>query len=351
MEFYKTLTQRSGIQTILQKIKEQGPISKRELQEVTGLSWGHISQVSKRFLEEGYIVVKEQELTAGRTRDLLDINPDDNYIIGIDLNSQRMRIVLVDMKGHVVYQNRIIWMKQEKEVVLNTIFREVDGIMHQYCEKKILGIGFAVQGIVDILGGISVKIGSIENWNQVPLKDIMTERYGIDVILAHDPDCLMKSECSFGVLKNSDILDAITVNYNYGLGVGMSIMINGHIYVGAQGKAGELGHTILNVKDNGWHDMLVQHINKKDDKIDMQKLGNYIGQSIAIVNSILNPEIIVMHIAEPDYKEVIFACVEYYLKEYSYNQNVSLKLSKLDRNVKAIGAALMVIDEQIDKII
>ena len=60
MEFYKTLTQRSGIQTILQKIKEQGPISKRELQEVTGLSWGHISQVSKRFLEEGYIVVKEQ---------------------------------------------------------------------------------------------------------------------------------------------------------------------------------------------------------------------------------------------------------------------------------------------------
>ena len=351
MEFYKTLTQRSGIQTILQKIKEQGPISKRELQEVTGLSWGHVSQVSKRFLEEGYIVVKEQELTAGRTRDLLDINPDDNYIIGIDLNSQRMRIVLVDMKGRVVYQNRMIWTKQEKDIVLNTIFHEVDCIMHQYCEKKILGIGFAVQGIVDILGGVSVSISSIENWVQVPLKDIMTERYGINVILAHDPDCLMKSECSFGILKNSDIQNAITVNYNYGLGVGMSIMIHGHIYVGAQGKAGELGHAIFNVREDGWHDMLAQYISKRDDEIDMQVLGSYIGRSVAMVNSFLNPEVIIVHIAEPDYKEVIFESIKDYLKGYSYNRDVKLKLSTLDRNVKAIGATLMVIDEWIDKII
>ena len=351
MEFYKTLTQRSGIQTILQKIKEQGPISKRELQEVTGLSWGHVSQVSKRFLEEGYIVVKEQELTAGRTRDLLDINPDDYYFIGIDLNSQRMRIVLADMKGRVIYKNRVTWLKQEKDIVLSMLFQEIDCVVEQYSEKQILGIGFAVQGIVDVLEGVSIEIGGIKNWNQIPLKAIMAERYGIDIVLAHDPDCLMKSEFGFGALKNSDVQDAIAVNYNYGLGVGMSIMIQGHIYLGSQSKAGELGYAILNVREDGWHDMLAQYISKRDDEIDMQVLGSYIGRSVAMVNSFLNPEVIIVHIAEPDYKEVIFESIKDYLKGYSYNRDVKLKLSTLDRNVKAIGATLMVIDEWIDKII
>lgn len=351
MEFHKTLAQRSGVQTILQTIKEQGPISKRELQEVTGLSWGHVSQVTKRFLEEGYIVVEEQEMTAGRTRDLVDINRNDNYFIGVDLNSQRIRVVLTDMKGRVIYEVRETWDESEHEIVLGTIVKVIDRIMEQYSNKKISGIGFAVQGIVDVSEGVSVSISSIKNWNNVPLKNLMEERYGVDVVIAHDPDCLMKCECGCGVLKNSDVKDALAVNYNYGLGIGMSIMINGQIYLGAQGRAGELDHTILNVRDDGWHDMLGQHISKRDTDIDMQELSDYIGRSIAMVNSLLNPEIIVMHITEPDYQEMIFEAVQKYLKYYSYNKNVSLKLSSLDRNAKAIGAALILIDRQIDRVI
>ncbi len=351
MEFHKTLAQRSGVQTILQAIKEQGPISKRELQEVTGLSWGHVSQVTKRFLEEGYIVVKEQEMTAGRTRDLVDINRNDNYFIGVDLNSQRIRVVLTDMKGRVIYRVRETWDESERDVVLETIIKVIDRIIIQYCDKKIIGIGFAVQGIVDIMEGVSISISSIKNWNNVPLKQLMEERYRVDVVLAHDPDCLMKCECNFGVLQKSDVKDVLAVNYNYGLGMGMSIMINGQIYLGAQGRAGELDHTILNVQEDGWHDMLGQHINKRDTEIDMQELSNYIGRSIAMVNSLLNPEIIVMHIAEPDYQELIFETVQKYLQHYSYNKNVSLKQSALDRNAKAIGAALILIDRQIDRIV
>ena len=97
--------------------------------------------------------------------------------------------------------------------------------------------------------------------------------------------------------------------------------------------------------------MLAQYISKRDDEIDMQVLGSYIGRSVAMVNSFLNPEVIIVHIAEPDYKEVIFESIKDYLKGYSYNRDVKLKLSTLDRNVKAIGATLMVIDEWIDKII
>ena len=351
MEFYKTKAQRSGVQTILQTIKECRLISKRELQEVTGLSWGHISQVTNRFLEEGYIVVAENEMTAGRSRELLDINRNDNYFIGVDLNSQRVRAVVTDMKGRVICETRKEWDEAERETVLKNLFGVIDDFIDRFKDKRMIGIGFSVQGIVDIVNGISVSISSIKNWTDVPLKELAEERYGMDVAIAHDPDCVMKYECSCGVLKNSEAQNILTIIYTYGLGIGMSIMMNGQIYLGAQGRVGELDHTILNVNEDGWHNMLGQHIDKRDTDIDMKVLGDYIGRSIAMANSFLNPEIIVMHIVESDYREQIFETVQYNLKNYSYNRNVPLRLSALNKNEKAVGAALILVDREIDRIV
>ena len=350
MEFHQTSSQRSGVQMILQTIKDYGPISKRELQELTGLSWGHISQVTNRFLNEGYIVVEDQQLTAGRTRDLLDINREDNYFIGVDLNSKRVRAIVIDMKGRVVCETRKGWDKAEREVVLKTIFTVIDSFVNRFLNKRIIGIGFAVQGIVDVMNGISVAISSIHGWTNVPLKKLVEERYEVDVVIAHDPDCVMKYECNSGVLKNSEVQNAVTIIYTYGMGIGTSLMINGQIYLGAEGRVGELDHTILGVDKDGWHEMLGQHIAKCDSKIDMKELGDYIGRSVAMLNSFLNPEMIVMHMAEPDYREEIFEAVQYNLKYYSYNKDVVLKLSAFNKNVKAIGAALLLVDREIDQV-
>ena len=350
MEFYEVSSQRSGVQTILQAIKDYGPISKRELQDITGLCWGHVSQVTKRFLEQGYIVVEEKQMTAGRTRDLVDINKNDNYFIGIDLNSERIRVVVADMKGRSIASVREAWTEKEKDKVLEVIYHVLDKFVSQYADKNILGIGFAVQGIVDVSQGVSVLISQIKNWENVPLKALIEERYGVDVVLAHDPDCLMKCESQFGVLKNSDTKDVLLIHYNYGLGIGMSIMINGHIYLGHQGRAGELDHTILNVREDNWHDMLGQYSNKKDTDIDMQILGNHLGRAIAIANSLFNPEIIVLHMAEADYQQVILESVDKYLRYYSANKEVVLRSSKLGREAKALGAALILIDREIDRV-
>ncbi len=350
MEFYKTLAQRSGVQIILQTIKDYGPISKRELQEKTGLSWGHVSQVTRRFLEEGYIVVCEKEMTAGRTRELLDINGDDNYFIGVDLNCQRIRVVVTDMKGRVIEGIRQSLEESEYSEVLETIFRVLDDITIKYKDRKLCGIGFAVQGVVDVSKGISVYIGGIKNWKNVPLKKIIEERYSAETVIAHDPDCFMKCECNFGVLKNNNVTDAILIHYSYGLGIGMSVMINGQIYVGHQGIAGELGYTILNIQDEDGYAILESYIDKLDTEIDMQKLFRYIAGSIATVNSLFNPEIIVVHMSEPVYQEAFISTVAGYLRDYSYNKRVELRVSHLNKNANAIGAALLMVDRTIDQI-
>lgn len=344
MEFYKTVAQKSGVQIVLQTIKDYGPISKREIQEKTNLSWGHISQVTKRFLEEEYIVVSEKEMTAGRARELLDINRDDNYFIGVDLNCQRIRVVLTDMKGRIIEGIRQGWETCDYTTILGTIYGVLDDIISRYHDKKICGIGFAVQGVVDAAKGISIRIDKIKNWKNVPLKELIEKKYGVETVVAHDPDCLMKCESSLGILKNSDVMDAVLIHYNYGFAIGMSIMINGQIYVGHNGTAGEIGYTILDADDDGKQRMLEQYVDKKDTEIDIEKVIHYIGSSIATVNSLFSPEIIMLHMTEPDYQEEIIQVVREYLQKYSYNKEVQLKVSHMSKNSKALGAALMLVD-------
>lgn len=349
MGSYQALTQRSGIQLVLQTIKDYGPISKRELQERTGLSWSHISQVTKRFLEEEYIVVCGKEMTPGRAREVLDINQTDNYFIGADLNNRRVRIVLTDMKGCIVYEARKDWEKLEYESVLKTVFCALDDIFLKYKDKKIHGIGFAVQGVVDIAKGISVRIDKIKNWKNVRLKEMVEERYHIKTVIAHDPDCLMKCECHLGVLTKMQVDDVVLIQYHHGVGVGMSIMINGQIYIGSQGMAGEIGHTILDKKD-GVPKMLGHYADKNDTEEDVAMIIDCLGRSVATVNSLFNPEIVVLCITEDFCREEIIRSVETYLRKHSCNDQVRLEVSGLNKNAKALGAALLVVDEEIDTI-
>ncbi len=350
MGFYQTITQRSGIQIILQTIKDYGPISKRELQERTGLSVGHISQVTRRFLEEERIVVCETEVTGGRNRELLDINRNGDYFIGVDLNSKRVRAVLVDMKGRVLHEQRLGWEDSEKEAVLQILFTVLDEIFAKYPKEKIHGIGFAVQGVVDVTKGVSVRIDRIRNWKDVQLKTIVEERYQVRTMIAHDPDCLMKCEYNFGTLKDANATDAILVHYHYGIGIGLSIMINGQIYIGHKGMAGEVGYTIMDVDPQGKPNMLGYYGDKKAEDVDMDLLADYLGRSIAIVNSLYDPEIIVLCLTEGNYRDKITKSVQQYLENYSCDNHVSLKISHLNRNAKALGAALFAVDEEINSI-
>lgn len=342
---------KSGMRMILNAIKDYGPISKREIQEKTGLSWGHISQVTKKFLEEGYIEISEKELTAGRARELLDITADYNYFVGIDLNGARVRIVVTNMKGTIIEEMRQPLRSKEASGVLDELFGFLDKVIAAYDDKNILGIGFAVKGVVSSESGTSVYIGGIKGWNDVPLKKLSEERYDIETVVMHDPDSLISTECSIGLLKNQDVKNVILVSYSFQYGIGMSIMINGRIYTGHQGKAGELGCSIIDISEERGLEYLESFFGSEGKKVDPDLLIGYVARSIAMANSFLAPEVVILHLPEKENRQKITERVGEYLKKYSYNQDVRFAVSHLEKNAKALGAALYIIDRKIEQII
>lgn len=339
----------NGVQVILKCIITQGPISKNKIQEITNYSWGHISQITEKLLQGNYIEMCGMERTTGRSRALYDINKDDNYYIGLDLNVRRVRAVVTDMKGTTIFDTRKTWEHAEYSEVMNAIYEVIEEILDIYQDKKILGIGVALMGLLNKEKDVSVRIGGVENWENIPLKQLLEDRYHLRTVLAHDPNCLMKTELVFGQLRNSNEDDVILVHYMYGVGIGMGIMLNGQFYEGSTGIAGEIGYTIIDVTEERGLEIMEQHLDQNWDFERFLPKLKQIAQSVATVNSLFNPGVIVFHTQEDTYKKEIVELTEQYLRNYSYNKEVRFVVSKLSKDAKAVGAALIMIDKSIEE--
>ena len=83
-----TQLRQKSLKKALTEIRNRGPVSKRELQDITGFSWGNISSITTELYNEKFIMVSgKQETFVGRKPDVFDININDNLIIGIDFSN------------------------------------------------------------------------------------------------------------------------------------------------------------------------------------------------------------------------------------------------------------------------
>lgn len=367
---------KSYARVLMEQIIERAPLSKRELQDITGFSWGLISKLTNEFADKGYIVFRQKrETEVGRKPNEFDINPNENYFVGVDFTNKGCLIVITDMKGSVVEQKKFRWKVLDRDSVLEQLFEELDEVFRVYAEHRILGIAYAAQGTVNVAQGIYVHLGAIPGWKDVPLRQLTEERYGVDVVLAHDPDCLMKCEKAFGVLKGETAENIILVNYSWDIGIGMSIVMNGQIYTGNSGKAGEIGYALIGDGEYLEGNCLMNYIVYEDierhyqeqtkssrripieeivarydagDEIAREEFRSAyrcIGRSIAQVNSFLVPEVIIVHIGECHAEDMLMDIIRQNLEQKSYNDTVVLKKSNLNRTGKAVGAALLVIEK------
>ena len=351
MGFRKHDSERTNVQQIFQQIVENGPLSRRELQQLTGFSWGLISQVTNRLITDGYVVAEDDAYSTGvgRRAEKLDIVKNDYFFIGVDIDANGMYAVVTDMKGRLIENKRHEWPVREKDQVLQTLYNILDHLMEKYRGKHITRIGISAQGITNMEQGVSASIIKIRGWVDVPLRDLLCSRYDVDVVVAHNPDCMMESEHAFGVLKNTEFRNVLLMHYNpLTSSLGMSAMVDGQVYCGHRGRAAEIGYTILGEKPDGTPELLEDLL--LDPQISAQKLCTGIGKAMAVANTMYNPEIIVLHIPDSPLKAMMIDEVKRWVRTGSYDAEVSIKISNLDHNANARGAAMIMINRAIDEI-
>ena len=232
-----------NLSTVLRRLYEGAPLSRARLADMTGLNKTTVSSLVEALFERG-LVHRVGLDTSGRGRPatLLDLDPDAGCILGLALGVDFVSVVLTDFGGQVRWRQRLEADPSEgQEAIIARILRLVDearAANREQCAKRLLGLGLAVPGIVDVQDGVMIFSPNLQ-WRDVPFRQILHEHTDLPVFVDNDANAAAVGEHLFGVARQAQNFVFIFA----GVGIGGGLFLKGEIYRGATGFAGEIGHT------------------------------------------------------------------------------------------------------------
>jgi glucokinase len=172
----------------------------------------------------------------------------DDLVLGIDIGGSKILTAVVDSKGEMLSSDeRITHAIKGSEAVIQSILESAHCALEQakVAVSELTAIGIGAPGISNPETGILFTSPNLPGWHNIPLKDIMQERLGKKTFLTNDANAAALGEFYFGAARGTRNFIYITLS----TGIGGGIIIDGKIYTGAIGAAGEVGH--MTIDDNG----------------------------------------------------------------------------------------------------
>jgi len=162
-------------------------------------------------------------------------------VIGIDLGGTSIKLGVFDSNGNGLKSITLQTPRPATpEAVLSTMVEGINSLIEQ--NGTILALGVGTPGPVDAAGRVAKVAINLDGWDNVPLAEWLETRTGIPTILANDANCAGLGEAWLGAGRDFQNLILLTL----GTGVGGAIILDGKLFVGHQGAAGELGLITLN---------------------------------------------------------------------------------------------------------
>ncbi len=232
--------------TVLTKLFFDGPLSRLELSQATGLSTATVSNVTGELVEEQLIVEAGQvESDGGRPRVLLRVDPGYASIIGIDVGETGVQVELFDlaMQRKAAVDQPLPTARPEPAAVAVQVVAGIREVLLQsgVSEEHVLGVGIGVPGTVERAASAVVHAPTI-GWAAVPLEELLRKR-GIDMplFIENGAKAQGQAEMWFGAGRRARHAVIVLV----GSGVGASVITDGGTYRGVSSSAGEWGHTTI----------------------------------------------------------------------------------------------------------
>lgn len=186
--------------------------------------------------------------SGGRHPIALEINPELGYVIGIDIGATHVTLVLADFSARVIGELGLpLDIEDGPQIVLQAVDEAIQRLLEaaNVSLKDVKSIGVGVPGpIVKVSGWVSSP-SVMDGWDRYPLRDHFIQTYGCPVALNNDAELGALGEWAYGAGRGERNLIFIKV----GTGIGAGLLLDGQIYSGTTGSAGEIGH--ITIDENG----------------------------------------------------------------------------------------------------
>lgn len=222
-----------------------GGITRAELARRMGITRSAVTTIINDLMHLELVCETENGLaTGGRRAILLELNPRRGYLVGVDIGASHVGVLVTDFSCRVVYE-------EEKPFDIHIGPRlglqQIDACLREVLfnagldMRHVLGIGVGVPGPVVAEKGIVSHPPIMPGWGDFPIQSALGEMWNCTISLNNDAELGGLGEWAHGAGRRERHLAYIKV----GSGIGAGLLLDGKVYRGATGSAGEIGHTTV----------------------------------------------------------------------------------------------------------
>ncbi|MFV0135791.1 ROK family protein [Streptomyces sp. HMX87] len=269
-------------------------ISRLELAERTGLTPQAVSKITARLRQDGLVAeAGRRASTGGKPRTVLRLVPEAGHALGVHLDRDELRAVLVDLNGAVVGERRApLDLGAGAEAVLDGVTRAAEDLVADVLRPEgaagrraggadvrrregaagssggpslagaptPLGLGVALPGPLDHARGVLHRVTGFPGWDGFPLRDALARRLGVPVVVDKDTNAAalglavgggvtaVAPELAVGAADrgtSGSVQGGCFAYLHLGTGLGAGLVIDGSVHRGARTGAGEFGHQVI----------------------------------------------------------------------------------------------------------
>ena len=347
---------------ILQSIWKQKGISRIEIAEKMGLDRSTVTKIVQNLQEKKLVKITGKEASReglGRKPIGLSINTDIGFILGLELQTQQCRGMVIDLDGTVKY-SLVKPFDPEKMSIPGILKNTVDEVRKKMEEtgRKIMGIGIGLSGLVDPYKGIILQSNPFRITDSYHLKTELENVIPEPVLIENDANCCCWGELAFrkgtrdrnfmvilGEFRNTDI-DRYREK---GIAVGLGLVIRERVLHGDDFTAGEfrsLLHEEPNITQFSISDE--EAVQLPVNKEVLTKVFDEIARNISLIVNCMNFTRIIFAGALSFYESELKPIMgEMIRKNWLYNSDKKcfIDFSPFGENSVAFGAAGLFVEK------
>ncbi|MDO8525036.1 MAG: ROK family protein [Candidatus Omnitrophota bacterium] len=377
---------------ILELIRKRGPISRAEISRALGSNIVTVTNYADYYINKRVILEVGLDMSSGGRRpELLELNAKSGYVVGVDISPTNILAIVADLKVSVISRVKIPRPRTNMEELVEPIIKLIKDVIakSRISGPEIKNIGMGISGIIDYSSGTIRDTDPTRGRTRVSFlkfSKAIEQEFNIPVYIGNDASC-----AAFGEKTLTPAADIDNLIYVYS-DVGCGMVINGDVYTGSNGCAGEtqIAYNGLQTDEKSYVkefaylrpwgvDLGVAHaakaaaergeaggilelaggkaeaINKdtvieaakKDDKFAIELLesaGRDLGVRIAYMIDLLNPSMIIVGGGMEAAGDLLFQPIKNAVKKYAFEEPASVvKIvpSFLGEDAIVMGAAAL----------
>jgi predicted NBD/HSP70 family sugar kinase len=231
---------------VLNLVRQAGPISRAELARRSNLSRSTVSSIIAPLLESNIVrEVGAGDSQGGRRPIMIEFNYQSAFVIGVELGTESLTLLLTDLATNVL---RYVQTPTEIAAGPNACIPQVAALIERTAAAAgidlgaILGVGVGVPGPLEAAAGRLIAPPIMPGWHSVPLRTLLEERLGMRVFLENDANLGALAEQRLGAARG---WRNVAYVYLGSRGIGSGLLLDGRLFRGDIGSAGEIGHLMM----------------------------------------------------------------------------------------------------------